>query len=71
MARVKDKARPIRVFVASIPPGITFGLISASLERVSAQEQKASGKVYSSKRIADGKEWTTHNLDVNTVPSYC
>ena len=23
------------------------------------------------KRMADGKEWTTRNLDVNTVPSYC
>jgi len=21
--------------------------------------------------MADGKQWTTHNLDVNTMPSYC
>lgn len=25
----------------------------------------------SSKRMADGKQWTTHNLNVTTVPSYC
>ena len=25
----------------------------------------------SSKRMADGKEWTTTNLNVNVVPSYC
>ena len=24
-----------------------------------------------SKRMADGKQWTTQNLNVNTVPSYC
>ena len=27
--------------------------------------------VYSSKRMADGKEWMTQNLDLNTVTSYC
>jgi uncharacterized protein (TIGR02145 family) len=27
--------------------------------------------MYSSKRMADGKQWMAHNLDVNTVPSYC
>jgi uncharacterized protein (TIGR02145 family) len=26
---------------------------------------------YSAKRMADGKQWTTQNLDVNIVPSYC
>jgi uncharacterized protein (TIGR02145 family) len=71
MTSAKDKTRPIRVFVVSIALGIAFGSISASLGRLSAQDQKASGTVYSSKRMADGKEWTTHNLDVNTVPSYC
>ena len=24
-----------------------------------------------SKRMADGKQWMTRNLDVNTMPSYC
>jgi uncharacterized protein (TIGR02145 family) len=41
------------------------------LERLSAQDQQASGAMYSFKRMADGKQWMTHNLDVNTVPSYC
>jgi uncharacterized protein (TIGR02145 family) len=27
--------------------------------------------MYSPKRMADGKQWTTHNLDVNAMPSYC
>jgi uncharacterized protein (TIGR02145 family) len=72
MTRVKDKTRPIRVCVVSIALGIAFGSVSASLERRSAQDQKASGgTMYSSKRMADGKQWTTHNLNVNTVPSYC
>ena len=66
-----DKTRPIRGFVASIALSFAFGSVSAPLERLSAQDQQASGAMYSFKRMADGKQWMTHNLDVNTVPSYC
>jgi uncharacterized protein (TIGR02145 family) len=71
MTRVKDKTRPIRVLVALIALSMAFWSVSASLERLSAQEKKAPGTMYSSKGMADGKEWTTRNLDVNTVQSYC
>jgi uncharacterized protein (TIGR02145 family) len=67
MTSVTDKTRRIRVFVILIALGIAFGFVGISL---SAQGQKASDAVYS-KRMADGKEWMTHNLDANTVPSYC
>jgi uncharacterized protein (TIGR02145 family) len=71
MTRVKDKTRRIRVFVVSIALSIAFWSVSASWERLSAQDQNVSGTTYSSKRMADGKQWVTHNLDVNTLPSYC
>jgi len=71
MTRVKDKTRPIRVFVVSIALSIAFWSVCACLERLSAQDRKASGTMYSSKRMAEGKQWTTRNLDINTVPSYC
>ena len=71
MTSVKDKTRTIRGCVVSIALSIAFGSVIASLERLSAQNQKASGTTDSSKRMADGKLWTTHNLNVNTVPSYC
>jgi uncharacterized protein (TIGR02145 family) len=71
MPSVKDKTRTIRVCVVSIVLSIAFGSAIASLERLSAQNQKASGTTDSSKRMADGKLWTTHNLNVNTIPSYC
>ena len=71
MTRIKDKTRPIRVFAVSIALSMAFWSVSASLERLSAQDQKTSGTMYSSKRMADGKQWTTHNLNVNIVPSYC
>jgi uncharacterized protein (TIGR02145 family) len=32
---------------------------------------QASGTKYSSKRMADGKQWMTDNLNLNTAPSYC
>ena len=71
MISIKDKTRPIRVGVVSIALSIVFGSGSASLQRLSAQARKASGTMDSSKRMADGKQWTTHNLNVNTMPSYC
>jgi uncharacterized protein (TIGR02145 family) len=76
MTSVKHKSRPIRVCVVSIALSIAFGSASASLEleRRSALNQKASDtspSSHSSKRMADGNDWTTQNLAVNTVPSYC
>jgi uncharacterized protein (TIGR02145 family) len=71
MPGVKDKTRPIRVFLVSIALVMAFCSVSVSLERLSAQDQKVSGTIYSPKRMADGKQWMTRNLDVNTVPSYC
>jgi uncharacterized protein (TIGR02145 family) len=56
---------PIRLCVASLALSIAFG--SAS----SAQDPKTSGATSSSKRMADGKQWTTRNLNVAIVPSYC
>src|SRR5258708_818549 len=71
MSTVKHKTRPIRVCVVSIALSIAFGSLTTSSQRLSAQAQKASGTISSSKRMADGKQWTTHNLNVETVPSYC
>jgi uncharacterized protein (TIGR02145 family) len=71
MTSAKDKTKPVRVCVVSIALSIAFGTLSASLERLPAQDQKVSGVMYSTKRMADGKQWTTQNLNVNTVPFYC
>jgi len=71
MSTVMRKTRPIRVCVVSIALSMAFGSLSTSSQRLSAQAQKPSGTMYSSKRMADGKQWTTRNLDVNTMPSYC
>ena len=71
MTRIKDKTRPIRVFAVTIALSMAFWSVSASVEHLSAEDQGASGTMYSSKRMADGKQWMTRNLDVNTAPSYC
>lgn len=69
MDSVKDKAKLVRSRAVSIV--LSIASVSAFLDHVSAQDQKASGSMYSAKRMADGKHWTTQNLNVNTVPSYC
>jgi uncharacterized protein (TIGR02145 family) len=71
MTSANDKTMLIRVCVVALTLSIAFGSAGASLERPSAQDPKASGTTSSSKRMADGKQWTTHNLNVDTVPSYC
>jgi len=55
MKGVDDRIRPIRVFVLSIALSVAVG----------------AGAADSSKRMADGKEWTTRNLNVASVPSFC
>jgi uncharacterized protein (TIGR02145 family) len=37
----------------------------------SAKDENVSGTIASSKRMPDGKEWTTSNLSVNASPPYC
>ncbi len=73
MTRINDCASPIRVCIVSIALSIAFGDVSASLDRRPAQDQRAASvsTTPSSKRMADGKEWTTANLNVNTSTSYC
>jgi uncharacterized protein (TIGR02145 family) len=63
---------PIRLCVVAIALSIAFGsLRSAGSTPDSASDQSASGTTASSRRMGDGKEWTTTNLNVNASPSYC
>ena len=63
------QARFVRVCVVSIVLSIVF--FGASSVRLSAQDQNASRSMHPAKRMADGKQWMTRNLNVNSVPSYC
>lgn len=71
MNSVKHRTRPHRVRAVSIALSLAFGFFCTSLQHLSAQAQRVAGTMYAAKRMADGKQWTTHNLDVNTMPSYC
>ena len=61
-----------RIDVAAIALSIVFGSVGGvGSTQGSTKEQKLSGTIASYKRLADGKEWTTANLNVNTPSSYC
>ena len=60
-----------KVLGVSIALGLACGGVPCLVERLFAQERKVSRATSASKRMADGKEWTSENLDVVTVPSYC
>ncbi len=62
---------PDRLPVVAIALSIAFATVGvANSAQRSATNQNASGAI-SSKRMADGKEWTTTNLNANASPSYC
>jgi uncharacterized protein (TIGR02145 family) len=61
-----------RIDVAAIALSIAFGSVGGvGWTQDSTKEQKLSGTIAPSARLADGKEWTTANLNVNTPSSYC
>jgi uncharacterized protein (TIGR02145 family) len=61
-----------RIGAGAIALNIAFGLVGgAGSAQRSTKDQKPSGTTVSSRRMADGKEWTTANLNVNTSSSYC
>src|SRR5688572_31482780 len=62
---------PARLRVVAIAVSIAFGSVDdAGSTSRSAEVQNVSDTI-SSKRMADGKEWTTANLNVDVSPSYC
>src|SRR5688500_4603917 len=50
---------------------VLFLLIGSAVVPVTLLARSPSGTTYPSKRMADGKQWTTQNLNVNTAQSYC
>ena len=61
-----------RISAVAIALSIAFGFVGgASSTQRSAKDQDLSGPIASSKWMADGKKWTTANLNVNTSSSYC
>ncbi|HET9178591.1 MAG TPA: FISUMP domain-containing protein [Terriglobia bacterium] len=70
MDSVRHEIRLNRVLSISIVLGITFGSVTSLPGRLSAQSQEVSGSLHS-RRMADGKRWTTQNLNFRTETSYC
>ena len=68
----EDNMTTSRISAVAIALSIAFGFAGgAGSTQGSARDQPLSGTIASSKRMADGKEWTTANLNVNTPSSYC
>ena len=63
------RASLTRVCLVLIALSVVLAWLGPSLQQASAQT--TSAKKYSSKRMADGKRWMTHNLDIEAKPSYC
>lgn len=67
-----DGTRPARARIVTLALSVALATeAGAGSTRPSANDQNVSGTMPSSRRMADGKEWTTANLDVPARPSYC
>jgi uncharacterized protein (TIGR02145 family) len=72
MNSVQDKMTPIRLPVVALALSIALGAVGGSCStHRSAEDQKPAGKSHSFRRMPDGKEWMTENLNVSTERSYC
>ena len=68
----EDNMTTSRINAVAVALCIAFGFVAgAGSTQDSAKEQNLSVRIASSKRMADDKEWTTANLNVNTSSSYC
>ena len=61
----------IRIRLVAIALSIVVGAASTACIDRSAVSQEASFMLFSFKRMPDGKEWTTDNLNVEADRSYC
>lgn len=71
MESTQHKIRLILFFGLAISLVIAFEAVRSIEEGLSAQDQKASPTSFPSRQMADGKRWTTRNLNVQTDASYC
>jgi uncharacterized protein (TIGR02145 family) len=63
---------PNQIRIVATALSIVFGFFGCteSTHR-SANDQSGSSTISSPRRMADGKEWMTSNLNANASPSYC
>jgi uncharacterized protein (TIGR02145 family) len=62
----------IRIRVAAITMSIAFGFVGGACSAPrSANDENGSVLIPASRRMADGKEWMTANLNVDASQSYC
>ena len=72
MSGARHMTKPVRARVLTIALTGAFWSVSApGLTHRSATGQTVSGTDYSSRRMPDGKQWTTGNLNVDVGPSFC
>lgn len=72
MTNIQQKMMPTRSRVMAIALSVVLSWIGTSCAtQRPVQDRNVSGTSYSSKRMPDGKLWTTENLNLDTAESYC
>ncbi|HEX5410268.1 MAG TPA: FISUMP domain-containing protein [Terriglobia bacterium] len=70
MDGIRHKIGSIPVLALFVTFGIACGVAGSLPGRLSVHDQTMSGLMHS-RRMADGKRWTTQNLNFRTEASYC
>jgi uncharacterized protein (TIGR02145 family) len=71
MNSVKDSTRPSRIRAATIALSIALASVGASCSTHRSPEDLNVSGTISSRRLSDGKQWMTENLNVSIGGSYC
>ena len=62
---------PIGIRVAAVALSVAFGSVGAAGSTPNAATAQNVTGPNASRRMADAKEWTTTNLNINVSPSFC
>jgi uncharacterized protein (TIGR02145 family) len=68
---LRDKAMPIPYLLPAIMLIVVCGSVGAAVADRSAEDPNVSDLIDASKRMSDGRQWTTGNLSVQIDQSYC
>ena len=72
MNNVQSRRGRIQIRVGAIAVSIALGSVGTScFTNRPATDRNVTDAIHSSRRMPDGKQWTTANLNVNTSESYC
>jgi uncharacterized protein (TIGR02145 family) len=67
----KDNMKPSRIYAVAIVATMVLGFVGGVDATLPSPKDQSDSDTIAPRRMPDGKQWTTNNLKVDTVGSFC